>query len=83
MDRARKEGLRSSGRSHPYVRKWRESSRSGDPIEVETRPSRADGEDRWFLARAVLLRGEAGRIPKRYEVITYIEDRKGGGSITR
>ena len=59
-----------------YVRKWRESLRSGDPIEVETRFRRADGEYRWFLARAAPLCGEVGEILKWYEVLTDIEDRK-------
>ena len=59
-----------------HVRKWRASLASGDPIEVETRFRRADGEYRWFLARAAPLRDEAGNILKWYEILTDIEDRK-------
>jgi PAS domain S-box-containing protein len=53
-----------------HVRKWRASLKSGEPIEVETRFRRADGEFRWFLARAAPLRDEAGNIVKWYEVLT-------------
>jgi PAS domain S-box-containing protein len=60
----------------PHVRKWRASLASGEPIEIETRFRRADGEYRWFLARAVPLRDEKGNILKWYEVLTDIEDRK-------
>jgi PAS domain S-box-containing protein len=59
-----------------HVRKWRASLTSGDPIEVETRFRRADGEYRWFLARAAPLRDEVGNILTWYEVLTDIEDRK-------
>jgi PAS domain S-box-containing protein len=59
-----------------HMRKWRASLTSGDPIEVETRLRRADGEYRWFLARAAPLRDERGKILKWYEVLTDIEDRK-------
>ena len=59
-----------------HVRRWRASLTSGDPIDVETRFRRADGEYRWFLARAAPLRDEAGNILKWYEVLTDIEDRK-------
>ena len=59
-----------------YLRKWRASLMSGDPVEFETRVRRADGEYRWFLARAVAQRDERGNILKWYEVLTDIEDRK-------
>ena len=59
-----------------HVRKWRASLASGEPIELETRFRRADGQYRWFLARAVPLRDEAGNILNWYEVLTDIEDRK-------
>jgi PAS domain S-box-containing protein len=59
-----------------YLRKWRPSLMSGDPVEFETRVRRADGEYRWFLARAVAQRDERGNIVKWYEVLTDIEDRK-------
>jgi PAS domain S-box-containing protein len=59
-----------------HVRKWRASLTSGEPIEVETRFRRADGEYRWFLARAAPLRDEVGNIIRWYEVLTDIEDHK-------
>ena len=59
-----------------YLRKWRASLVSGDPVEFETRVRRADGEYRWFLARAVAQRDDRGNILKWYEVLTDIEDRK-------
>ena len=59
-----------------YLRNWRPSLVSGDPVEFETRVRRADGEYRWFLARAVAQRDERGNILKWYQVLTDIEDRK-------
>jgi PAS domain S-box-containing protein len=59
-----------------HVGKWRAALKSGEPVEIETRFRRADGEYRWFLARAAPLPDEAGNILKWYEVLTDIEDRK-------
>ena len=59
-----------------YLRKWRASLTSGDPVEFETRVRRADGEYRWFLARAAPQRDEAGNVIRWYEVLTDIDDRK-------
>ena len=59
-----------------YLRKWRASIISGDPVEFEARVRRSDGEYRWFLARAVAQRDDRGNILKWYEVLTDIEDRK-------
>ena len=66
-----------------YLRKWRASLASGDPVEFETRVRRADGEYRWFLARAVAQRDENGNILKWYEVLTDIEDRKRAEAVLR
>ena len=66
-----------------HVRKWRASLASGGPIELETRFRRADGQYRWFLARAVPLRDEAGNILNWYEVLTDIEDRKRAEAVLR
>ncbi|MEJ8815757.1 PAS domain S-box protein [Variovorax ureilyticus] len=49
---------------------------SGEPFEQEARLRRADGEYRWFLSRAVPMRGEGGRILKWYGILTDIEDLK-------
>ena len=59
-----------------YLRNWRPALTSGEPVEFETRVRRADGEYRWFLARAVAQRDDRGNILKWYEVLTDIEDRK-------
>jgi len=49
----------------------------GSPFENEVRYRRAaDGQYRWFLARAVPLRDARGKIVKWYGVSTDIEDRK-------
>jgi len=60
-----------------YVEKWRASLSSGEPFEDEARIRRAaDGEYRWFLARAEPLRDEQGSILAWYGMLTDIEDRK-------
>ena len=57
--------------------KWRASVAGGAPFENEVRYRRAaDGQYRWFLARAVPLRDARGKIVKWYGVSTDIEDRK-------
>ena len=78
-DKARRSGWKAT--VHPddvdeHVSKWRASLVSGAPIEIETRFRRADGEYRWFLARAAPLRDDLGNILNWYEVLTDIEDRK-------
>jgi PAS domain S-box-containing protein len=78
-DKARRSGWKAT--AHPndvdeHVSKWRSSLMSGEPIEIETRFRRADGEYRWFLARAAPLRDDQGNILNWYEVLTDIEDRK-------
>jgi len=85
------EGARGSGWKvtvHPddldvYLREWRASLASGDPVEFETRIRRADREYRWFLARAVPQRDEAGNVIRWYEVLTDIEDRKRAEAVLR
>jgi len=60
-----------------HMERWRVCAATGEPFEDEARFRRAaDGEYRWFLDRAVPLRGEAGNILKWYGVLTDIEDRK-------
>ncbi|MDT7813945.1 MAG: hypothetical protein QOJ42_3861, partial [Acidobacteriaceae bacterium] len=59
------------------LEKWRASVAGGSPFENEVRYRRAaDGQYRWFLARAVPLRDARGKIVKWYGVSTDIEDRK-------
>jgi PAS domain S-box-containing protein len=60
-----------------HLEKWRASLASGEPFENEVRYRRAaDGQYRWFLARAVPLRDQRGKILKWYGISTDIEDRK-------
>jgi PAS domain S-box-containing protein len=56
--------------------KWRASVTSGEAFENEVRYRRADRQYRWFLARAVPMRDERGKILKWYGISTDIEDRK-------
>jgi PAS domain S-box-containing protein len=60
-----------------HAEKWRASLASGEPFENEVRYRRAaDGEYRWFLARAIPLRDQRGKIIKWYGISTDIDDRK-------
>jgi PAS domain S-box-containing protein len=60
-----------------HLEKWRAPLASGEPFENEVRYRRAaDGQYRWFLARAVPLRDQRGKILKWYGISTDIEDRK-------
>jgi PAS domain S-box-containing protein len=58
------------------VNKWQAALATGEPLELETRYRRADGQYRWFLVRSVPLRDEIGRIVKWYATFTDIDDRK-------
>jgi PAS domain S-box-containing protein len=58
------------------VAAWRTALETGTPFEIEVRMRRADGEYRWFLARNVALRDDAGNIVKWYGTALEIEDRK-------
>jgi PAS domain S-box-containing protein len=49
---------------------------SGEPYQAEVRLKKANGEFRWYLAQAVTLRDETGRVVKRYSTATDIEDHK-------
>ena len=55
---------------------WQASLETGEPLEYELRLRRADGQYRWFLTRALPLRGKGGKILKWYGVATDIEERK-------
>ena len=60
-----------------HAEKWRVSLATGEPFENEVRYRRAaDEQYRWFLARAVPLRDQRGKILKWYGISTDIEDRK-------
>jgi PAS domain S-box-containing protein len=60
-----------------HAEKWSASLATGEPFENEVRYRRAaDEQYRWFLARAVPLRDQRGKILKWYGISTDIEDRK-------
>jgi PAS domain S-box-containing protein len=58
------------------MEKWRAAVTTGRSFEAEWRAHRADGEYRWFLARAEPLRDKSGSIVKWYGTSIDIEDRK-------
>jgi PAS domain S-box-containing protein len=58
------------------LNKWQAALATGEPLELETRYRRADGQYRWFLVRSVPLRDEVGTIVKWYATFTDIDDRK-------
>ena len=58
------------------LNKWQAALATGEPLELETRYRRADGQYRWFLVRSVPLRDEIGNILKWYATFTDIDDRK-------
>jgi PAS domain S-box-containing protein len=75
------EGWRWTNVIHPddldeLVSEWRASLATGEPLEVEARVRRADGQYRWFLHRKVPLRDVQGTILKWYGSSLDIEDLK-------
>jgi formate hydrogenlyase transcriptional activator len=56
--------------------KWFALVASGEPGEFEVRLRRHDGEYRWFLLRAEVVRNEQGNIARWYGTHTDIEDLK-------
>lgn len=56
---------------------WREACTSGGPFEAEIRMRRAsDGAYRWFLSRALAIRGGDGEIARWFGTSTDIDDQK-------
>ena len=53
---------------------WRQSLKTGEPYEVTFRLQRHDGRWRWYLARAVAFRDDAGEIIKWVGTNTDIHD---------
>jgi PAS domain S-box-containing protein len=58
------------------VARWNATRAAGRHTDHELRMRRADGEYRWFLARALPLRDEGGNVVRWYGTATDIEDRK-------
>jgi PAS domain S-box-containing protein len=59
-----------------HIDRWRMCVATGEPLEIEVRMRRADGQYCWHLCRGVPLRDERGNIVKWYGVLTDIEDGK-------
>jgi PAS domain S-box-containing protein len=59
-----------------HIDRWRMCIATGEPLEIEVRMRRADGQYRWHLWRGVPLRDERRSVVKWYGVLTDIEDRK-------
>ncbi|WP_207460308.1 PAS domain S-box protein [Azospirillum sp. SYSU D00513] len=55
---------------------WRHSLRTGEPYEIEYRLRSGDGGYRWFIGRALPMRGEDGRIIRWYGTCTDVEEQK-------
>ena len=55
---------------------WRHCLETGEPYQIEYRFRGADGEYRWFIARAVPLRHKDGSIARWIGTCTDIEDSK-------
>lgn len=55
---------------------WKRSLETGEPLEIEYRLRRHDGEYRWFVGRAVPLRDPEGRIVRWYGSATDIHQQK-------
>lgn len=55
---------------------WKHSLETGEIYETEYRMRRHDGEYRWFLARALPMRDETGKIVKWFGTCTDIHDQK-------
>jgi PAS domain S-box-containing protein len=55
---------------------WTRSIATGEPFEIEFRVRHADGDFRWYLARALALRDDSGRITKWVGSCIDIDDQK-------
>src|SRR5262249_38055248 len=58
------------------ARRWRACMASGEPLYMEQRYRRVDGEYRWHMVRRVPLRDARGQLVQWYSVADDIEDRK-------
>jgi PAS domain S-box-containing protein len=55
---------------------WRAALASGEPLSIEVRVRRADGQYRWHLSRRAPLRDQNGNIVRWYSIGIDIEDQK-------
>lgn len=56
------------------LRIWRDALAAGRAFEFEARLRRHDGAERWFLARGVPMRDEAGRVVRWFGTCTDVDD---------
>jgi PAS domain S-box-containing protein len=56
--------------------RWKHSTRTFQPFEIESRLRRHDGVYRWFLGRAIPVRDGAGNITRWFGTSTDIDDQK-------
>jgi len=59
-----------------FVRAWKDTVASGQPLVAESRVRGADGHYRWFLHRKVAVRDEQGIVIKWLGASVEIEERK-------
>jgi PAS domain S-box-containing protein len=57
-------------------RLWREALASGEPLLIEQRIRRHDGQYRWHMGRRAPLRDDSGNILRWYSVAVDVEDQK-------
>jgi PAS domain S-box-containing protein len=74
-------GKGPAGVVHPddaesVAERWNGALASGEPLQLEMRLRRADGEHRWHAVHRVPARGNAGEVNKWYSIAVDIEDRK-------
>ena len=55
---------------------WRDTVRSGQPLEMECRIRRGDGAWRWFMLRVAAIREAQGAVERGIGVFTDIDDAK-------
>jgi PAS domain S-box-containing protein len=75
------QGWRWTSCVHPddiglLLEKWRESIATGNPLEIESRVRRADGEFRWMLHQKIAQRDADGTIVQWHGSSVDIEGRK-------
>jgi PAS domain S-box-containing protein len=57
-------------------RRWRNALAKGEPLQIEQRLRRADGEYRWHFVERVPLRDDKGKVIKWYSSGADIDDQK-------
>ena len=60
----------------PAMARWTRCLQTGEPYRMERRLRVSNGEYRWFLARAIPVRDDQGRITRWFGTCTDIQDSK-------